>query len=960
MTRAMREKKRPSGEWKTVVQNGLIGWWVVGLALVVGAVVVGFAFFAWFEYTTQSYMNEVGTRLNAVADFRHRMVETWLRGRLECVAATSRFPSIAAVFMRHSGIETPIGPGGEGSEEHVNQILELVVKGHEFSDAYLVDADGTILHKSAPYDLNMVLKEASRLAIASRKPTFHADISQTNGAIFAFASPVFLDIEQKAHSDVIGTLVFVVGPQLSLFQAMKESKVLGLTGETILVKPEEGVLRPLSSPVLGEGHDMSTILMRNAEPVTAKGTIGLMRAVDYRGHEVLLVMKPIPDTTLWLLVKADSSELLAGLHNERRSAVAGGIGVYLAIAGIILALWRHQRSRFYEALAEQEARYFDLFEKSHDGVGIIAQDGTILLISPTALRMWGYESEQDVIGHNIDEFLAPDSRRKVATKWRNTEQASDISTIEAVAVRRDGTTFFVEARVSPIEWEGQQANLVTGRDITERKRAEASLERYHALADNSRDIILFVSPDARIVEANRAAVDAYGYTRDELIGMDGQKLRQPLTDPSVAERIAEAMKREIFYETIHRRKDGTTFPVEVTARGVTIGENQYVVAVIRDVSERKRLEQQTMAAQRLESLGRLAGGVAHDFNNLLTAIRGYAGLLMEKIPRHLASDVEEIVKAADRAAKLTQQLLAFSRKQLTELKVVDLNEVVRGIEKMLQRIIGEDVELESKSDGAPAYVNIDVSQIENLLVNLALNARDAMPRGGRLTIRTEVIGDGEKGFVRLTVRDTGCGMTDEVKARAFEPFFTTKEQGTGLGLSTAYGIVRQHGGTITLESQPGRGTTVTVELPRSKQIPGPKSEPVEEDPHGTETILLAEDDPGVRAYALRVLRERGYNVIETKGGDEALAVLEGRPGLEVQLLVTDVVMPRMSGPELRDRLITLRPGLKTLFISGYTEAITHDLANGAKDCLLLRKPFTPQALAKMVRMALDNTTACNI
>jgi CheY-like chemotaxis protein len=381
------------------------------------------------------------------------------------------------------------------------------------------------------------------------------------------------------------------------------------------------------------------------------------------------------------------------------------------------------------------------------------------------------------------------------------------------------------------------------------------------------------------------------------------------------------------------------------------------------------LEEHLLRAQKMEAVGRLSAGVAHDFNNMLTVIRGYTELLREHLqdqPAMLRS-VLEIDASAGQAATLTRQLLAFSRQQVTETRVVDLNELVSGLQKMLHRLIGEDVDLRTTLKAKDAMVRADPGQIENLLVNLVLNARDAMPGGGRLTIGTQavVVAAGDEAtamgmqpgeWVRLSVADSGTGMSDAVKARAFEPFFTTKEQGkgTGLGLSTCYGIVRQHHGHIWIDSAPGRGTTIRVDLPRSRELPSIGDAGAEaEAPRGGETVLLAEDDGGVRGFATRVLRGLGYAVLETSSGREALTTADPGLGHRIDLLLTDVVMPGISGLELRDQLRSRQAGVRTLFISGYNEV--RGLPSGDVDAgsAILRKPFTRLELARKVREVLD-------
>jgi signal transduction histidine kinase len=427
------------------------------------------------------------------------------------------------------------------------------------------------------------------------------------------------------------------------------------------------------------------------------------------------------------------------------------------------------------------------------------------------------------------------------------------------------------------------------------------------------------------------------------------------------------------------RKDGTKRYIEASISLVKNPTGQPIGyrGIVRDITERKRaeeenkvLQEQLRQSQKMEAVGRLGGGIAHDFNNLLTIIKGYSQLslldLNESDP--LWGNIQEIQKATQRATDLTRQLLAFSRRQILDLKVLDLNALLKDLDKMLRRIIGEDIELLTLLAGDLGRVKIDPGQIEQVVLNLAVNARDAMPSGGKLTIETANLELDEKyaethmgvtpgHYVRLSVSDTGAGMSQQVKEKIFEPFFTTKEKskGTGLGLSMVYGIVKQSSGNIWVYSEPGHGTTIKIYLPR-----------VEEDldtlhgrdktdflPKGRETVLLVEDEPSVRDLAHRLLNQQGYKVLEAANGEEALRVVQEHNGEEIHLLLTDVVMPQMGGKELAEKLKTLRPDIKVLYTSGYTDdAIVHQgiLEHGT---YFLQKPFSLKTLSHKVREVLD-------
>ena len=425
------------------------------------------------------------------------------------------------------------------------------------------------------------------------------------------------------------------------------------------------------------------------------------------------------------------------------------------------------------------------------------------------------------------------------------------------------------------------------------------------------------------------------------------------------------------------RRDGGEVPVELSVSTFRAGQERFYTVVIRDITERaqaaealRQREDQLRQAQKMEAIGRLAGGIAHDFNNVLTAILGYSELVAQELPEHSASrsDVEEIRKAARSAAALIRELLAFGRKQVLQPVVLDLNVVVTETENLLRRLIGEHIILELTLAPRLAFVLADRSQLEQVLLNLAVNARDAMPSGGRLQIRTSVVPASaiavEEGaalptgfHVLLSVTDSGQGMTDAVRARIFEPFFTTKAigQGTGLGLATVYGIVSQSGGYVWVESSPGHGATFHVSLPVVQAAHSLVQDvllPAEVVQDGWETVLLVEDNASVRGLAREMLTRKGYRVLEAANGEQGLQLATAH--LEsLSLVVTDVVMPVMGGRELVGHLLALRPDLKIIFTSGYTEDLTVRKEGAERGRAFLQKPFAPAALGKVVRQVLD-------
>ena len=509
-------------------------------------------------------------------------------------------------------------------------------------------------------------------------------------------------------------------------------------------------------------------------------------------------------------------------------------------------------------------------------------------------------------------------------------------------------------------------------EITERKRAE---ERFRVLVETAPTGIIIADAKGRIVEANAHTTRMLGYTADELVGRPVEILL-PKALQAAHEKHREgyaanphARPMGLGMDLFARRKDGTQFPVEISL-GPLVTEGEILVsAAIVDISARKKMEEQLRLSQRMEAIGQLAGGVAHDFNNLLTVILGSCDSIGDELPpgHPVSRKIETVKKAGTSAADLTRQLLAFGRKQILQPQLIEPAVIVDGVASMLGRLIGADIQLEVLVDPDVGSIKADPGQIEQILMNLAANARDAMPNGGRLTIElhnAELDEEYQKlhqpaapgSYVMISVTDTGCGMDRKTQAQIFDPFFTTKElgKGTGLGLATVYGIVKQSGGYIWVYSELGKGSAFKVYLPRVDRgvACGVHSEPEKAPPRGTETILVAEDSESLREMTSEYLESIGYTVIEAGCGSEALRHSEEFQG-PIHLLLTDVVMPEMNGRELADQIVRKRPGIKVLFTSGYTDdaIVRHGVLEPG--IAFIQKPYGPKAIARKIRELLD-------
>jgi PAS domain S-box-containing protein len=648
---------------------------------------------------------------------------------------------------------------------------------------------------------------------------------------------------------------------------------------------------------------------------------------------------------------------------DRSGAITGAIGVAFDITAA---------KRAEEALKESERRYRTLFEESRDAIYVSAIDGTLIDFNQSMLTLFGYAREEMTQLNAEALYLDPVDRRAFREMI---ERHGVVRDFEVRLVDKDGRVMDCLINSTPqIDEQGEVVGYKGAiREITDQKQAGETLRKerdFSEAATGSLPGLFYLFDDqGRFLRWNRNLERLTGYSAKQIAEMSPLDFFVGEDRKTIEDGITEVFdKGQTTAEVDLVARDGTKTPYFFTGELVVLDGRRCVVGTAIDLVERRRLETQLRQSQKMEAIGRLAGGVAHDFNNVLTVILSnsemLAGQLSPEDPRR--QELIEIRDAAQRAATLTRQLLAFSRKQVLKPRVLSLNAVVVTLEKMLRRLIGEDIELVTVLQPDLCPVEADPGQLEQIVMNLAVNARDAMPEGGSLSIET---GNAEVDevfarkhfpmvpgrYVMLVVCDSGAGMDAETQRHIFEPFFTTKPRGrgTGLGLSMVYGIVKQSGGYIWAYSEPGLGTTFKIYFPRVEGARGDAEAAVSESssPPGRETILLAEDEDSVRRLARRILEEAGYTVLEAREATEALTISEGWDG-PIDLLVTDVVMPELNGRELAERLSVLRPGIQILYISGYTD---HDVLDGivGPGNNFLQKPFTPESLASKAREALD-------
>ncbi len=644
-----------------------------------------------------------------------------------------------------------------------------------------------------------------------------------------------------------------------------------------------------------------------------------------------------------------------------------------------IAIYRDvtERKRAEQALRASEGRYRLLFEKNLAGILRTALDGRVLECNEAFAKMLGYDSSQEVTSLNVQAFYCQPADRDAILGRLRERQA--LAQEEICFRRKDGAPAWILTNLNLVEDDAGAATIIgTSFDITERKRSREALkqsqQRFAAFMRHLPGVAFMKNREGQYVFYNEAAQGLFQLDPQDFLGKTDHEVWPVEYADRFVSNDREVIRAKALVETVDPIPHKHAVHHWLIYRFPILDEHdevQFIGGVGVDITERRQLEDQLRQSQKMEAIGRLAGGVAHDFNNLLTVISGYAHMIMRDLPHDdpLHSCVEEVLKAASRATSLTNQLLAFSRRQVIQPKVLDLNALVANMDRMLRRVIGEHIELETVLTPGIGSVRADAGQLEQVIMNLAVNARDAMSEGGKLSIRTSnvdvrrssrVHADVRPGsYVKLTIADTGKGMDAEIMVHLFEPFYTSKEtgKGTGLGLSTVYGIVKQSGGEIVVESEPGRGAIFNIYLPRITDLGERTPAAVGEHPvrAGTETILLVEDETGVRQLVREMLRRLGYKIHEASNGADAVRIFAQHQNA-IDLLLTDVIMPQMSGRELAERLKVLQPSLKVLYISGYTDDMLAHHGVLESNVYLLQKPFAPDELAKKLREVLDAPT----
>jgi len=636
-------------------------------------------------------------------------------------------------------------------------------------------------------------------------------------------------------------------------------------------------------------------------------------------------------------------------------------------------LWEiAERKQAEEALRHSEEKYRNVVERASDGI-IVIQDGLLAYVNSRVADM-AKCSVHEMIGSSFSRFIYPSEVQRVVSIYqRRMKKANGPSTYETVLMDTTGDPIDVELNAGVITFEGKQADLVFVRDITPRKKYETDRARLVLAIEQTADAVIITDTKGTILYVNPAFERITGYDRSEVLGKDPSVLKSNEQDPQAFRDMWSALETGKMWRgrLQNKKRDESIVTCDIIITPTRDDNNAIIgfVSVMRDVTRELQIEEQYLQAQKMESIGRLAGGIAHDFNNIMTAILGFGTMILDQVGdnHNLRHAVEQIVSAGERATNLTRQLLTFSRKQITEVRTLDVNAVIIEMYQLLRRALGEDVELITELEDDVGSIRADAGLIQQVVMNLAINAKDAMPRGGTLTIRTKSAAINEAfcrehaqlnpgRYILLSIRDTGFGMSKDVIEHVFEPFYTTKPKGkgTGLGLATVYGVVQQCNGHIEIESEAGQGTTIKIWLPvisaEDDTLPVELEERVD---RGNETLLVVEDEELVRDLTLRILRSLGYQVLEACNGLEGLEIYR-KSEKPIDLVLTDVVMPRMGGPEMVENLMKENADIKVLYTSGFTEIAVVEQGKPIAENRLIQKPYSRELLAEKIRWMLDN------
>ncbi|MGJ5815531.1 PAS domain S-box protein [Paludibaculum fermentans] len=957
----------------------------IRLSLILSGLILGIGGAGYYYYATSriAIRREVAGDLASIAKEKATLLSAWRGERIADASAAAT----AAVLMPEVGRLLDGHASGQ-DRASIASWLETLRGTYGYAHLSLADLTGRPLIEVGRTEASHTqLAAAANEAASSRTPVFRDfDVAENR-----LSPHVGVSAALRSTSDgaVLGILLLEVDPEARLIPLIQTWPTASPTAEAVLLRREGTEVVLLTQLRHQPGTKMTRTQIerftgQNVKPVA--GVPGTGEIFDYRGIPVVAAWRMVRGTNWIVGSKVDAAEVFEPLNNQAR--MLGLILAALMLAGATtgIVIWRNQQAAHYEqqlesaqALRSVTETLRAIVDSAPTAILTLNPDQVVTSWNRAAERVFGWTASE-IVGRQIP-IVPAETDAEFRAEFQRVVDGGTIERREVHRKRKDGSMIPLELTAAPLR---NAEGVTTGAvalllDLSAQKQAEGSLQeiedRWQFAVEGAEEGVWDWNLESGKVYYSRRWKEILGY-RDEEVSDSLDEWTSRL-HPEDAARNMEAVQRHFRRETPGyliecraRRKDGKY--VWLVGRGKVIvwseeGQPLRFVGTMVDITQRKELEERLRQAQKMESVGRLAGGVAHDFNNHLTVIEGYAEMLMSQLPLESPyyAQAREIRSAGLRAGMLTRQLLSFSRQQLPETRPLNLNDVINDLEKMLRRLIRSDIELTTVLAPDLQTVMGDATQLQQVLMNLVVNARDALQDGGRLIIEssnanlTEPYSSGQQpvrpgAYVLLTVSDTGCGMDEATVRQIFEPFFTTKRsgEGTGLGLCTVYSIVQQLGGWIWVYSEPGKGSTFKIYLPADGR-PEQADERVAQQPNskGTETILIAEDHDQVRGFSESVLRGLGYEVLTARDGEEALQVAAAHTG-PLHLLLTDVAMPRMNGRELARKLLTKKPDLKVLFISGYTANVIAQQDVAEQGLEFLPKPFTPDQLGEKVRSIL--------
>jgi PAS domain S-box-containing protein len=929
----------------------------------------------------------IASRMEAIAHLKARQIENWLVERHHDAQTLTDNPFLGVRIQRWLARGAPDDAGLMRIQELFNNLIKV----YGYRGVYLFDQEGRVrvsAGKARGFDPRQTA--LVRKAIDTNRIELD-DIHWEKSAAgqqpdMGLISPFHPGGQGKA---VNGSAVYLdIDPARELYPLLQDWPTPSSSAESLIVRRDgnemvflnelrhlKGSALKLRFPV-DEPHLPVAIALRSKA--------GLVEGNDYRGVPVVTYIGRVAGTPWLLVAKIDKSEAFAQVQSLLQLVSALAL-VFIMATGLLIFLWwrqqqTHLQAAWYRTELERRAlavRLDNLTRHANDIILLVDDQMNIVDANDRAFETYGHDREK-FLSLTLRDIRAPEAAHDLLEQWQQagTPEGARFETIHR---RSDSRNFPVEVSSRTIQIGGKDFKQSIIRDISDRKLAEEELrlsernfralsEQFHTLLDAMPDSIFLLDQDYRIIWANAAVTREFGGVPTGMQGTFCYACRNIRPEPCQDCPASRTFRSSQPDSGIITTRDRRVLDLRTVPLYTTDGRIRGVIEIARDITAHRQTEEQLHHAQKMEAIGTLAGGIAHDFNNLLTSIIGFGSLLQMKIADDdpLKSHVDHIMTAADRAAALTRSLLAYSRKESLELKLLDVNDIVATVERFLSRVIGEDIELTVIPADNPLTILGDRGEIEQVLMNLATNARDSMPGGGSLLIGvknaeidesfTSTHGYGSKGrFALITVSDTGSGMDEMVRERIFEPFFTTKElgRGTGLGLAIVYGIVTQHRGFINVTSEPGSGSTFRVYLPLAEGVPGRELPAASLSARGGgETVLLVEDSAEIRQFLRGLLTGSGYRVLEAADGEEAVDMFRENRNT-IDLLLLDVIMPRKNGKQAFDEIRTVKPSVKALFMSGYTADVITRKGIDTEGIELIAKPFTPGSLLERIREVLD-------